>query len=840
MKRKSIVFFFLIIFLNANSQFNDIRFSFTKSKNTVVVENETCGIKVEAWRNDIVKVSWFPDKTQFVSDSSYSVILNQNQTANLSVKESRNELIIKSGLIVAKITKSPFNISFYKQDGSVLLESASGFHAEGTSKKASFKIQRSDCFYGMGQKSISVDRRGEAFDVFNQHIGGYTKPYGTMQINTPYLYSPAGFGIFFDNHYPARFDLGKTNPEEWYYNVENGSFSFYFTVAPDEQSLLKNYFDLTGYAPLQPKWTYGLIQSKCSYETDNEIYQVLNKFETKKLPIDAIVLDGPWFGGYKPGDPHNMGNFTWFKRNFPNPEKYIDSLRRMGIKTIAINEPYINLGSFNYDYLKSKGWLVAKKGETKPHVFSPFWAGDASLLDITNPDAANWLWKQLRTEIESGVDGLWNDLVEPEHPVIDGQYFLGDWRKTHNIYSLLWAKNIAEGYKKDFPDRRIFNLSRAGFAGIQRYGVMNWSGDASKTWNALKLQIPMMTSTVMSGIPYFCSDIGGFTNAHDRRDGNTIFTNIIDGRMKTQPELYTRWFQHGVFSPFLRPHSGEEQNAEVFAFDSITEKITSEYLRLRYQLIPFVYSYAYKTYKKGETLIRPLFFEFNDSLARHQDFQYMFGKELLIAPVLDEDKTKQDVYLPDANQVWIDFWNNKTYRGGQTINYDAPLDIIPVFVKAGSIIPLGKNKMRAEEIDDTLTLRIYPDKLSTFELYEDDGKTPNYQNGAYGITNISSKLSKNQLTISISPMQGEFEKMLTKRTWIIEIPIAAEFENIMLNGKKVTNFTFDKKKGILGFLFDADTKLKQKIKIANYKSDYFYFDRLKRECCFCLYCDKKQ
>lgn len=820
MKKYSLIILLLIAFLNANSQFNDKSFSFTKSKNTVVVENETSGIKVEAWRNDMVRVSWFPDKSQAFTDSSYSVILNQSSKAKLTVKEFRSELIINSGLIVVKLTKSPFNISFYKKDGSVLLESASAFQAEGTSKRATFKIQKTDHFYGMGQKSIAVDRRGEAFEVFNQHIGGYTKPYSTMQINTPYLYSPTGFGIFFDNHYPARFDLGKSNPGEWYYNVENGSFSFYFTVADNEKMLLKNYFDLTGYAPLQPKWTYGLIQSKCAYDNDRDVYQVLDKFNAKNLPLDAIVLDIPWFGGFKPGDPHNMGNFTWFKRNFPDPEKYIATLRSSGIKTIAVNEPYINLNSFNYNFLKSKGWLVPQKGKTEPFLFSPFWAGDASLFDITNPEAKVWLWKQLKAEIESGVDGLWNDLVEPEHPVKEGQFYIGDWRKVHNIFSLLWAQNIANGFKKDFPDRRIFNLSRAGFTGIQRYGVSGWSGDASKTWNALKLQIPMMTSTVMSGMPYFGSDIGGFTNAHDRRDGNTLFTNIVGGRMKTQPELYIRWFQHGVFSPVLRPHSGEEQYCEVFAFDSITEIITSEYLRLRYRFIPFVYSYAYKTYKIGETLIRPLFFEFNDSLARHQDYQYMFGKEFLIAPVLDEGKTNQDVYLPDANQIWVDFWNNKTYRGGQTINYDAPLEIIPVFVKAGSVIPFGKNKLRAEEPDDTLTIRFYPYKTATFELYEDDGKTPDYQTGAFGITKINSELSKNNLEISISPLQGEFKNKIAKRTWIIEIPVTAEFKSIQLNGKKITNFSFNKNMGMLRFQFDADTNLKQKIKINNLKLNY--------------------
>jgi alpha-glucosidase (family GH31 glycosyl hydrolase) len=810
----------VFIYLSTNAENMNTEFSFTKTNNKVIVDNENSRIVVEAWRNDMIKVSWHPDKNVIKTDSSYTVILEQESKAKLQVKDKGGYLEIKSGQILARLNKSQFNLHFYTSDGRTLLESVSNLELDGTYKTSKFKIQPADHFYGMGQKSIAVDRRGEAFDVFNQHIGGYTRPYGTMQINTPYIYSSTGFGVYFDNHYPARFDLGKTNPKEWFYKVENGSFSYYFTVAPDEQVLLKNYFDLTGYAPLQPKWTFGLIQSKCAYDNDQDVYQVLEKFENKKLPLDAIVLDIPWFGGFKPGDPHNMGNFSWFKRNFPDPDRYIATLRDLGLRTIAVNEPYINLNSFNYNYLKNKGWLVPKKGQTKPHVFSPFWAGDASLLDITNPAAQAWLWTQLKAEIESGVDGLWNDLVEPEHPVVDGQYYIGDWRKTHNIFSLIWAKNIADGYAKDFPNRRVFNLSRAGFAGIQRYGVSSWSGDASKTWNALKLQIPMMTSTVMSGLPYFGSDIGGFTNAHDRRDGNTLFTNIVGGRMVTHPELYIRWFQHGIFSPVLRPHSGEEQYCEVFAFDSITEKITSEYLRLRYRFIPFIYSYAYKTYEIGETLIRPLFFEFNDPQARQQDYQYMFGKELLISPVLEEAKTKQDVYLPDEKQVWIDFWNNKTYRGGQTINHDAPLDIIPVFVKAGSIIPLGKNKMRAEELNDTITLRIYPGNVATFDLYEDDGISMNYQKGAFGITKISSKQSGKNLNIRIAAIQGEYPSMLKKRTWIFEIPVAADFKSISVNSKKMGNVQFDKEKGLIRFSFDAETKLKQNIKITSYKSTY--------------------
>ncbi len=820
MKRFFFSFFLSILLHTGYSQFNDSLFSYSCSKNTVVVQNDNSIIKVEAWCDNIFRISWFPDMHNIEIDSSHSVILNQAPEVKFSVKEKHNELIIKGRLIVAKITKIPFNISFYKPDGSILLQSAGAFECDGSSKKASFKIRETDHFYGMGQKSIAVDRRGEAFEVFNQHIGGYTKPYGTMQINIPYIYSTTGFGVYFDNQYPARFDLGKTNPTEWYYEVENGSFTYYLLAAPNEQSLLKSYFDLTGYPPLQPKWIYGLIQSKCSYENDTMVYNTLQKFEQKKLPVDAIVLDIPWFGGLKPTSPHFMGNFSWNLQNFPDPIKYINTLRGKNVKTILINEPYINLDSYNYKFLKEKRWLVSKKNQSEPYVFSPFWAGDVSLFDITHPDAQKWLWQQLKAEVEFGADGLWSDLVEPESPVVDGQFYLGDWRKVHNIYSLLWAKNIYDGFSTDFPNKRITNLSRAGFGGIQRYGALCWSGDASKTWFALKLQIPMMTGTVLSGIPYFSSDIGGFTFAHDRRDGNTIFTNIVDGRMKTEPELYIRWFQHGVFSPMLRPHSGEEQFCEVFAFDSLTESITTKYLHLRYRLIPYMYSYSYKTYKKGETLIRPLFFEFSDSLARKQDYQYMFGKEMLVAPVLDEGKTHQQVYLPSENQTWIDFWSNKTYRGGQTIDYNAPLDIIPVFVKAGSIIPLAKNKMRAEEPDDTLTLRIYPDKTAKFEIYEDDNKTKNYQKGEFGITNITSWLCNHQLTINIDAMQGEFENKITERTWIIEIPVSAECKSIKLNNKKLTNFTFDKKNGMLHFEFKADTRVKQKIQIDKFRTTY--------------------
>jgi alpha-glucosidase (family GH31 glycosyl hydrolase) len=578
--------------------------------------------------------------------------------------------------------------------------------------------------------------------------------------------------------------LGKTNPEEWYYRVSGGIFSYFFVQGENLEDLQKYYYDLTGYPPIPPKWAFGLLQSKCAYESDTMVYRIVNEFNKRNMPIDAIILDAYWFGGYKQEYPKTMGNFTWLKMNFPDHRQYLDSLHGMGIKTILINEPYINTDSENWDLLEKEGWLVPQEGKDEPYIWSPSWCGDNALFDATNPEAREWLWGKFRDFISEGVDGLWIDLTEPERAVPNGLYHLGPNDKIHNIYNNIWSEMLWEGYEKDFPGQRIFNLTRGGYAGVQRYGAINWSGDASKTWVSFKMQVPMLIGCTMSGMPHYSSDIGGFTNAWDRIDGLTLFTNFDGEKILTTPELYTRWFQFGVFSPLLRPHSGEEQYCEPFSHGPEAEKITTRYLKWRYRLVPFLYSYAYKTSSTGELLIKPVFKK-DGNIA---NYEYRYGNEFFVAPVLEESQANRSFYLPELENdaKWVDFWTGESFESGKELTLVVDIENIPVFVRQGAIIPLAKDKKYTmESPDDTLTLRIYPGAGGEFELYEDDGLSTAWKKGEFATTNITSKQEDDKFSIQIAPIVGSYDGMIENRVWKFDVQTIKDFKSVSVNGQNV-------------------------------------------------------
>jgi alpha-glucosidase (family GH31 glycosyl hydrolase) len=440
------------------------------------------------------------------------------------------------------------------------------------------------------------------------------------------------------------------------------------------------------------------------------------------------------------------------------------------------------------------------------------------MLDITNPGAQEWLWEQFDRLISEGVDGLWIDLTEPEYTIENGQFFLGPEEKVHNIYNNLFAETIYKGWRKDIPGKRVFNLTRAGFAGIQRYGAVNWSGDASKTWIALELQVPMLIGCAMSGMPHYSSDIGGFTNAHDRTDGLTIFTNYDGKGVLTTPELYIRWFQFGVFSPMLRPHSGEEQYCEPFAHGPQAEKISSFYLNWRYKLIPYLYTYAHKTTAYGEQLIKPLFMQYDDKNCDGIDYQYMFGNQMMVAPVLKEDIKTQEVYFPKLknDNKWISFWNDKAYNSGQKSEVNADLETIPVFVPQPSILPVGKLKKHVgESPDDTITWRIYPGGAADFTLYEDDGQSYAYEKNEYATTSISTSIDKDDLSIKLDPIKGNYDNMITKRTWFFDVRLLKSFDSIIINGKETNDYQYDKTAHKLTIDYSSKTSKPVELKITN-------------------------
>ncbi len=794
MKKTLFIFCLLYVTLYSCKQvnFNDDQFQYTRKDGVVTVSNQKISYLIEPYRADMIKTTFLPKGDSLGEENPYFVVLEKQEGVDLSVEEFNDKLLLKTGELIVEITKQPFVVNYYDSDKKPLLTSSRMPVDSAGYKTLYFNSPENEQYYGMGQKSIPVNRRGYAFDTRNFHVGGYSKEYATMQVNIPYIYSSGNYGLFFDNTYTGYFDLAKSDPQEWWYRVDGGNYTFYFTKGKDLQALQNNYYDLTGYPTIPPKWTLGLLQSKCGYVDENEVFDVIAQFRKHDLPLDAIILDAFWFGGYGEDYPQLMGNFTWLKDHFPDPEAYMSRLEKQGIKTITINEPQINTNSENHAMLAEKDLLMKVNGE--PYIQNSFWAGSASLLDLTHPKAQDWLWKKQKANVELGLDGFWVDLTEPDVSTPEGEFYAGEEPKIHNIYSLLFAKTLWDGFQKDYPNRRLFNITRAGTAGMHRMGAVHWSGDAAKTFSALKYQIPMLIGCSMSGMPHYSSDIGGFTNAWDTI--SVPWQEYKGGKGVTTPELYTRWFQFGVFSPMLRPHSGEDQSCEPFAFNKQTLDITSKYLNLRYELIPYLYSYAYKTATTGEQLIKPLFMCFDDEKAKNRDFEYMFG-DMLVAPVFESGQTEREVYLPklENGMKWIDFWDNTEYESGKTHTVNAPLDKIPVFVKGGSIIVTGKQKQYVDETaDDTLYVEVYPGTEGTFLLYEDDGETKGYTKGEYKTTTIKSVQDDAKITISLAPSEGKFKGIPEERTWIVRLNQVKLPKKVLVNGEPVEYETDETKR----------------------------------------------
>ncbi|CUS98772.1 TIM-barrel domain-containing protein, partial [Candidatus Chrysopegis kryptomonas] len=631
-----------------------------------------------------------------------------------------------------------------------------GFGFRNREKYVFFEIQPDEHFYGLGQKGIEIDRKGYAFSTYNQHIVGYDSPLKTMQVNIPFVQSNYNYALYFDITFPGYFDFGVSVQSIWYYMSEDGVMNYYFIYASSIKETLKKYLWLTGFPPIPPKWSFGFLQSRFGYRNQTEAENIVNTFSQKNIPLDAIILDLYWFGW------GNMGNMTWDRNNWSDPIGMISNFKSKGVKTIVISEPYINVSSFNFSFAdENKFFAFDSTGRT--YIFQNFWATPSSLLDLTNPQAQVWWWEKYKNLLNEGVAGFWTDLGEPENHPDFLNHHLGSARKVHNIYNFLWAKTLYDGYRNDFPNKRIFNLTRSGFAGIQRFGVVTWSGDVRKSFNGLKVQIPMLIGMVMSGIPYHNSDIGGFT-------GGT-----------TTSELYIRWIQFGTFCPVMRPH-GHNQPLEPWAFGEDVEKIVRKYIELRYRLIPYIYTYAYKTWKYGETLIKPVLYEFpNDPQVYNISYEYLFGDFLLVAPVFINGQREKEVYLP-LGCSWINYWTGEIYSGGKTVQVNAPLDQIPLFIRIPSIIPMAKFKKFVNETpDDTLYIEIYPGDVE-FELYEDDGETNGYKRGEFSITKLKCQKTNNFINFTIDGARGIFAGQVDKRCWFLKFNLIDKFDSVSVNG----------------------------------------------------------
>jgi alpha-glucosidase (family GH31 glycosyl hydrolase) len=717
-------------------------------------------VRLVFYAPDIVRLDFLPLPTSSV-DSSFVVIREALARLPLSFDETDSLVTCSTTRLRIRCSKHPLRISFSDSTGRILLADATldELPAMGESRTCRFKLDPKDHFYGTGERGTSLDKRGQLFESYNTQRGGYETPLPTMNLNVPLLCSTNGYALYFDNTFKGIFDLGRTDSTTFSYTAAGGEISLYFLEGRSIPEQLDKYTWLTGRQPLPPRWAFGFIQSKNRYASESEVRSIARTIRDRGFPCDAIVLDLAWF--------KNMGDLSWDTAAWPAHRQLVEDLLANGMKTLLITEPYIVQPSSAFTPAAEKRYL-ATDSSGQPYLLNNWWSCRncaAALLDMTNPDARRWWWSRhpepFGGSTEPFVSGIWTDLGEPERHPEGMRHYLGSAGRIHNIYNLLWARTIFEGFNELRPGKRVVNLTRSGFAGIQRYGVLTWSGDVARSFGGLAVQLPMLLNMGMSGIAYHGSDLGGYA------------------RMPTTPELYIRWMQLGMFSPTARAHGAGENvhgfPTEPWMFGPEAEDISRAYIRLRYAFLPYIYTLAFQNYSTGMPLARPLFFaDPDDPRLLNEASSYLWGDAFVVSPVLEPGVSTKKVYLPKG--TWVNFWTDELLTGGDSSIVEAPLDRMPLFVRAGAVIPTAPVMLHTGERPiDTVIVLIYARKgtSDSFTMYEDDGESQEYQHGVFALTTFSQDWIHGkegyELVLGVGNAEGSFTGQPVRRTYLHEV-----------------------------------------------------------------------
>ncbi|NYF90217.1 glycoside hydrolase family 31 protein [Tunturiibacter empetritectus] len=603
---------------------------------------------------------------------------------------------------------------------------------------ASFRAADDEHYYGLGENQEGyLDHRQRPITC----VANYLAP-ASPSYCVPFLVTNKGYGIVWDNPssttiYPA-FD-GET---KWTSTL--GRRVSFFVIAGDTtDEIYEGYRLLTGATPMLPKAAYGFIQCKQRYSSQAEVLAVAKGYRERHLPLDIIVVD--WFYYTQ------MGQYDFDVQAWPDPVAMNKQLHTDNVESMISVWPRFAPGSRYYDFLFNKGWFehyasglpvtADEPAPGKPVDGMPYDKAGSD-IDTTNPEAATWWWNLIRDNIAAkGFDFFWADETEPDLPP-DGAYLsIGPGTQYFNVYPLSHTGAIYDGIRRDKPQQRSLTLSRDAYLGAQRNGTIFWSSDISPTWDTLRRQIPTGLNTAASGIAYAGNDIGGWQDLPYRHTPS--HTPLIDptsarnnvGQYDDYPELYVRWFEYGTFLPTMRTHGTRRYN-EVWSYGTEAQPILEKYLKLRYTLMPYIYSLGWFTHQTGAPFMRALFMDFpHDNKISNITDEYMFGPALLVAPVVEQGANTREVYLPDGAD-WYNFWTNERLHGGQTLTANAPIDTIPLFVRAGSILPLGAPVESTHGQQAIAKVKVYPGANGEFTLYNDDGTTYAYEKGDRQITTL--------------------------------------------------------------------------------------------------------
>ncbi len=722
----------------------------------------------------IIRFTWLtPEDRQ--PGFSYAVDPDfRPEQAPFSVEEKDNVISLKTDLLEVRINREGLSATFFDRDGTLLCEEGSGFSSRHSLMSGprevsiSQKAPKGAAYFGLGDKAATggQDLRGSAFTNWNTDAYAYERGDDPLYRSIPFfmaLYEGRAHGIFMDNTYRSRFDFDSSGKGEITLSADGGIMDYYFIFGPELTAVAERYARLTGTPEMPPLWALGYHQSRWSYYPEQMVRELADNFRQKEIPCDAIYLDIDYMDGYR--------CFSWDRDRFPDPKKMIADLKKEGFRTVVMIDPGIKVetGYDVYDEGIDKGFFCKRPdGEV---FYGPVWPGRCAFPDFTDPKARNWwgdLYKEFMEDLE--ISGIWNDMNEPALFELRHKTFPDDirhhcegepcsHRKAHNIYGMQMAKASLEGMKKHAPDRRPFLLSRAAFAGGQRYAAL-WTGDNIASWDHLRLAHEQCLRLSISGFSLVGSDIGGFTKEPDA-------------------ELYARWLQLGVFHPLFRSHSmgyhtdgaalvdmkpeelEKHNNAnrrEPWSFGEEFTAINRESIRLRYRLLDYLYTAFHDYVSRGRPVLSPLAFENqgNSKTVAAED-SFLFGAHILVAPVFKKKKRKVKIRLPEGE--WYHYWDNNKCKGSKKHTVEAPLERIPFFVRGGSLLPLREAMQHTGEREfQQKELRLYfgtgPVEST---LYEDAGEGWAHKDGGYLLSRFEYNYDKESgIRLSVT-REGSFD-----------------------------------------------------------------------------------
>lgn len=699
----------------------------------------------------IIRVRLAPDG-RFAQRRSWAVVTPDHAftPVDTTLSETEHGLVLRTAKLTLKIERDTGRISFYTSADQPFCGDAEGFswsaqHSPITCRK---RLHAQEYFYGFGERSGQLNQRGLTRTNWTTDQHRYGPGSDPLYIAIPSflaLRQGLAYGIFLNNTWHSRFDLGVEDPATWSMTVDGGELDYYLCFGPTPAEVLQSFGRLLGTTPLPPRWALGYHQSRWGYNSAEQIRQIAQTFRQRQLPCDVIHLDIDHMDGYR--------DFTWNPERFADPTAMVQDLAEQQLHLVNIVDPGVKIDPEYAVYqsgLEHNSFIRRANGE----IFHGYvWPDDSVFPDFSRPEVRAWWATMQRRLIDIGISGIWNDMNEPtvftmpfsqggstpqpiELEAIQGP---ADERTTHaemhNLYGLGMAQAAYAGIR-EVTNQRPFVLTRSGYAGIQRWSAC-WMGDNASRWEHLELAISQLVNMGLSGVPFVGTDIGGF------------FDNA-------SPELFARWMQFGILMPFCRGHSHTDTAPhEPWQFGVEVEAICREYLQLRYQLLPYLYTLFWQSSQDGAPILRPLFYEFPNDPATYQlHDQVMLGSALLAAPIYQPGKTQRHVYLPVGQ--WYDWWTNELIEGPTHVLAQAPLERLPLYVRAGTILPLGSaSSQHTGQVAESLSLECYPGNGS-FSLYEDDGLSFAYQQGQSAVINYQISVEQHTLTIRSSWREGDF------------------------------------------------------------------------------------